>query len=458
MEIPAEIFRAYDIRGEIGREINCELFRRIAQAYGSWLSRETGHAAHLVISQDLRTSSAELSAAIAQGLQECGCRVTDIGAAPTPVMYFAIDAWEADGGMGVTASHKPPQFNGIKVRRGSGPFYGDQLQALYRETSAGNFLQGKGSYERRDVWPEYFAAAQSQLGAGSAAGLHVVLDLGNGCGVFNARRLLEHLGCRVTAMFEEPDGTFPNRPPDPLTLDGIAKCAAKVREVGADLGLAVDADGDRIAVVDHTGEMIWPDRYVTPLCRALLARGPATFVTEVRCTRALIEDVRARGGEVRMTACGYPFILAGMAEAQAPLGFETTGHCYFGNRYLKYDDAAFAAARLLESLAASGESLKALVESLPAYYTAPEERLACSDEMKFEVVERIAAHYRGTHEMLEVDGARIEMEAGWALIRASNTGAELVLRWEGKTEAERDRIGQEIMAQTRAALRACAGG
>jgi len=457
MEIPADIFRAYDLRGEIDRQITPALFHRLGQAYGSFLSRQLGRPAHLLLSQDLRTSSAELSAAAAAGLQACGCRVTDIGQVPTPVMYYAIDCWEADGGMGVTASHKPPEFNGLKICRGSGPYFGDSLQELYHLTVAGDFLTGPGSYEQRDVWPEYFAAAESQLPAGAAAGLRVVLDLGNGCGVFNARRLLEFIGCQVTGLFETPDGTFPNRPPDPLTLEGISKCAAKVRETGADLGLAIDADGDRIAVVDHQGEMIWPDRYVTPLCRALLKSGPETFVTEVRCTRALIEDVEARGGQVKMTACGYPFILAGMAEAHSPLGFETTGHCYFGNRYLKYDDAAFGAARLLEGIAACGQSLREVVDSLPLYFTAPEERLKCSDETKLAVVARVADCYRGKHPLLEVDGARIEFPDGWALIRASNTGAELVLRWEGRTEAERDRLGNELLAQVHAAMQLCGG-
>jgi phosphomannomutase/phosphoglucomutase len=457
MDISPDIFRAYDIRGEVGKQITAEVVRHIARAYGSLLSRALNRPARLVLGRDLRESSAGLGAAAAEGLVACGCEVLDIGQSPTPVVYFAIDCYQADGGLGVTASHKPPQFNGLKVRRGSGPFYGDDLQALREETLRGDFLSGQGSYERRDIWPDYFAAAESQLVQGCAQGLRVVLDLGNGCGTFNAKRLLTYLGCEVLPMFEEPDGTFPNRPPDPMTAEGIAKCAAKVKETGADLGIAVDADGDRIAVADHEGELIWPDRYVTPLCRDILQQGPATIVTEVRCSQALIDDVEARGGQVKMTACGYPFILAGMAEVGAPLGFESSGHCYFANRYIKYDDAAFAAARLLKSVAASGETIKQSVDSLPVYYTAPEERVACSDETKFHVAEQVAAAYRGRHPMLEVDGARIQFPDGWALIRASNTGAELVMRWEGKTEAARERIGQELLARVHEAMKGCAG-
>ena len=432
MDLSPDIFRAYDIRGEIGDQITPEVVGLIARAYGTRLSRALGRPARLVIGRDLRVSSAGLSAAVAEGLVAAGCEVIDIGECPTPVMYFAIDNWQADGGMGVTASHKPPEFNGLKVRLGSGPFFGEQLQELHGQTVSGDFLSGAGSCEARDIWPDYFAAAESQLVAGAAAGLSVVLDLGNGCGTFNAKRLLTYLGCQVTPMFEEPDGTFPNRSPDPMTPEGIAPSAARVLATGAALGIAVDADGDRIAVVDHEGEMIYPDRYVTPLCRELLKGGPQTIVTEVRCSQALIDDVIAHGGQVKMTACGYPFILAGMRETNAPMGFESSGHCYFGNQYLKYDDAAFAAARLISAIAASGQTIKEAVDSLPEYHTAPEGRVECSDETKFEVVEEVAASFRGEYPMLEVDGARLQFPDGWALIRASNTGAELTTRWEGE--------------------------
>lgn len=457
MKLSRDIFRAYDIRGEVRTQISTEVVYAIARAYASRLRRELGRDPRVVIARDLRPSSEELSAAVAEGLQASGCSVIDLGAGPTPVLYFAIDCWEADGGLGVTASHKPPQFNGLKVRRGSGPFFGHQLQELYQEVVQGDFISEAGCYEQRDIWPEYFEAAESQLSAQAAAGLRVVLDLGNGCGTFNAPRLLGYLGTEFITMFEEPDGTFPNRSPDPLTLEGISACAARVRETGADLGIAIDADGDRFAVVDDQGEMVWPDRYVTPLCRQVLKAGPATFVTEVRCARALIDDIAARGGQVKMTACGYPFILAAMAETDAALGFETSGHCYFNNPYIKYDDAAFGAALLLESIARSGESLRAAVESLPTYYPAPEERLDCADETKFLVVERVADSFRGTYPMLEVDGARIEFPEGWGLIRASNTGAELVMRWEGRTEQARDAIGALLKQRVEEALADCGG-
>ena len=447
--IPPDIFRAYDIRGEVGPEMNSDVARRIAQAYGSHFPEPAE--AVVVVGRDLRPSSEELCAALVGGLTSCGCHVIDIGQVPTPALYFAIGIWGADGGMGVTASHRPPQFNGIKIREGEWPFYGDQLQKLCREAVKGDFASGAGSYERRDIWPEYFEIAEQQVSADHP--LRIVLDLGNGCGTFNAPRLLRSIGCEVITMFEEPDGTFPNRSPDPLTLAAIEPCAQKVRETGADLGIAIDADGDRIAVVDHSGEMIWPDRCVTPLCREILADGPATFVTEVRCTQALIDDVQSRGGQIEMVACGYPFILDAMRHRQAPLGFETTGHCYFDNPYIKFDDAAFAAARLVGSLSRQNMTLRKIVDSLPEYSTAPEERLDCPDGVKFDVVERVASSYRDQYPLLEVDGARIQFPDGWALIRASNTAPELVMRWEGQTPAARDRIGEELKRRVKTELK-----
>ncbi len=452
-QIDPDIFRAYDIRGTVPDQINSSVIRRIAQGYAS-LFEQPG-ATTLVVGRDLRPSSEELSEAAIEGLASCGCHVIDIGQTPMPVVYFAIGIWGADGGLGITASHKPPEFNGMKVRWGDRPFYGEQLQKLRHAADRGSFPTSQGSIEQRDIWPQYFEIAKQQISADRS--VKVVLDPGNGCGVFNGAELLRALGCELTVIFDEPDGTFPNRSPDPLLPENVTALSAKVREVGAELGIAIDADGDRIAVVDDQGEMIWPDRYVTPLCRDMLRGGPVTFVTEVRCTQALIDDVEALGGQVEMVACGYPFILKAMAELDSPMGFETTGHCYFGNPYIKFDDAAFAAASLVGCLSRHDQNIRQIVASLPTYYTAPEERFECADEIKFQVVEVVKDTYRGQLPMNEVDGARIQYPDGWALIRASNTGEELVMRWEGQTEEIMDRIGQELKGRVREAMAGLGG-
>ncbi len=446
--IDPEIFRAYDIRGEVGPQINPEVVRVIARAFGSRFPDPAR--ATVVVGRDIRDSSVQLCQAAVEGLISCGCHVIDIGPCPTPVLYFAIGRWQADGGMGITASHRPPQYNGIKVRWGEWPFYGVQLQELYQQAVAGQFAEGEGSYEERDIWPEYFEIAAAQIPGNCS--LRVVLDVGNGCGTFNAPRLLEAIGCEVRVLFPEPDGTFPNRSPDPLSEEAMTQCARQVVETGADLGIAIDADGDRVSVVDETGAMVWPDNYVIPLCWEVLAEGPATIVTEVRCSQATIDQVEQWGGAIEMVACGYPFILDGMRRLNSPLGFETSGHCYFGDPYIKFDDAAYAAARLVVSLSRQDKTLREIVADLPEYFPAPEQRLPCSNEYKTKVVEQVAASYRGQYPVVEVDGARVQMPDGWALIRASNTAEELVMRWEGKTPEARDRIGEELLQRVNAHL------
>ncbi len=451
MRISQEIFRAYDIRGTVGEQVSPQVIRAIAQAYAGWLPQ----GARVVVGRDLRETSAGLADAAIAGLTSAGCDVVDVGQVPTPLLYFAIGRWNADGGLVVTASHKPPEFNGVKLREGEWPFYGKKLQELYRAVVANNFRTGRGTCTQRDIYDEYFRIAASQVSLQRPVKL--VLDLGNGCGTLTAPRLLEDIGADVETLFEEPDGTFPDRGPDPLLLSSITALAERVVATGAELGIAIDADGDRIAVVDHTGEMVWPDAYVMPICHNLLEEGPQTFITEVRCSQSLIDDVESRGGTVQMRACGYPFILEGMRETAAPMGFETTGHCYFRNPYIKFDDASFAAARLLESLSATDKSLRDIVVEAPVYYTSEEKRLECPDEHKFAVAEQVAATYEPDHEILKVDGARISLSDGWALIRASNTGEELVMRWEGNSPGIRDAIGEELLQRTRTALKQTVG-
>lgn len=441
MRIASDIFRAYDIRGTVGDQITPDVIRAIARAYATRLGQPQGK--QIVVGRDLRESSLELEQAAIEGLMAAGCRVIDIGQAPTPLVYFAIGTYKADGGLAITASHKPPEFNGMKVREGEWPFYGDQLQELYRLTAEGEFASGEGSCEQRDIYEHYFEIAAGQVELERP--VKIVLDLGNGAGTLTAPTLLKRIGAEVQTLFEEPDGTFPNRPPDPLSTAAIRPLAEKVLHTGSEIGIAIDADGDRIAVVDHTGEMVWPDKYVMPIFRALLEKRYRDFVTEVRCSQSLIDYVHERDGKLHMAACGYPFILEEMRRTGAAMGFETTGHCYFHNPYIKFDDASFAAARMLESISWSDQSLRDIVAEAPVYYTSEEIRTECPDEHKFAVAERIAKTYSADHEIIAVDGARIVFDNGWALIRASNTGEELVMRWEANTPEGRDEIGEELV-------------
>lgn len=442
------IFRAYDIRGKVGEQITADVVRLIARAYATRFAHREG--ATLAVSRDLRTSSAEFAAAAIEGILSTGVNVVDVGQAPTPGLYFAIGLWGLEGGLGITASHRPPEDNGIKVRMGDGPFYGDDLQALKDEVLAGNFATGQGSYERRDFYPDYFRLACAQLRIDRP--MKVALDLGNGCGTLTAPHLLRQLGCELYTLFEDPDGTFPGRGPDPTLPGAMDPLKAKVAEVGAEVGVAIDADGDRVCIVDANGQVVEPDQYMIPVCREILAHGPATFVSEVRCSQSIVDDIRAHGGDIVLAAVGYPFILAEMRKHNAPAGFETTGHCYFKDPYFKFDDASFACARILGALSRADAPLHEIVASAPRYFPADPPRVPCPDDRKWKVVAAVADSYRGTHELSEVDGVRIQYPDGWAVLRASNTGAELVWRWEGSSPEARDRIGAELQARLKQAM------
>jgi len=441
------IFHAYDIRGTVGDQLTPDSVRQIATAFGARFRSEHERPV-LVIGRDLRVSSQEFAAVAMEALRAIGCDVIDIGECPTPVVYFAIGHWGAQGGIGITASHNPPEYNGMKLRWGDGPFYGDQLQELYQEAERGANASGAGTYERRDVWPEYFAVTHQQLCLSRP--MELVLDVGNGCGALTAPKMLRDLGCEVEVLYPEPNGHFPHRPPDPLVPSHIETLRQRVVDTDAELGVAIDADGDRIAVIDHTGQFLMPDLYMVPICEDVLRAGPATVVSEVRCSRAIIEFVEQRGGTVEMAACGYPFILKRMAETSAAVGFETTGHCYFNDPFIKFDDASFGAARLICSLSRSELSLHDLVQPLmDKWIPSPEVRYTWPDgtdpSQIAGYVEAAKVHYRGTQEINETDGARVEMANGWALFRASQTRPQLVVRWEGCGVAERDRIGEELL-------------
>lgn len=446
--IPQHVFRQYDIRGKVADEITPDVVRAIGAAYAAGFVDRP--APTLAVGRDLRTTSEALAQAAIEGILSTGVNVVDVGQAPTPGVYFAIGLWGLDGGMGITASHRPADENGIKVRMGDGPFYGEDLQRLKERVVAGGYPSGEGGYEQRDFYPDYFRLAEQQLKIDRP--MRVVLDLGNGCGTLTAPRLLKALGCDLTLLFAEPDGAFPGRGPDPTKDGAMDALRSKVLQTGAEIGVAIDADGDRVAVVDHAGDEVQPDEYMIPVCREVLSQGPAAIVSEVRCSQSIVDDVLAHGGTVSLEACGYPFILQGMREQAAEIGFETTGHCYFNDPYFKFDDATYAAGRLLGALSRTEQSLRDIVAEAPIYYPSDPPRYACPNDLKFQVVEQVAASYSEGSDLNRQDGVRATYEGGWGVLRASNTAEELVLRWEGNNPQARDRIGEDLMGKLRDAL------
>ncbi|NPV09967.1 MAG: phosphomannomutase/phosphoglucomutase [Anaerolineae bacterium] len=443
--INREMFRAYDIRGVVGEDLTADVVNRIAKAIGTYLGR--GGARRVVAGHDVRSSSVEFHSAMMEGLQSTGLDVLDIGLVPTPLMYFAVKHFGTDGGVVITASHNPPQFNGIKVRQGTLPLVSERLQEVADLAERGDFASGSGGRQRADATAPYIATVSRKFRL--ARPLRVVVDAGNGCAGLVAPPVLSAIGCDVVPLYTEPDGTFPHHHPDPMKEANLQDLKAKVRETRADVGLAFDGDGDRLGIVDDKGNTVTPNEFIALLARRLLPERPgAKVVFEVKVSRMLIEEVERLGGELVMTRVGYPFLVAAMKEHRALMGGEMSGHYYFDDPDIDFDDGTFASAVLADALAAQPVSLSGLVSQLPRYPATPEITVPCPDDRKFRVVERLRDAFAQDHKVITIDGARVLFERGWGVVRASNTEPRLTLRFEAETEADL----QAIMAQFRQAL------
>jgi phosphomannomutase/phosphoglucomutase len=446
------IFREYDIRGVADRELTDDGIEQLGRALGTYLQRHNGP--RIALGRDTRLSSPRLRDALAAGLEASGCAVTDIGVVPTPVLYYAVIHLDLDGGVMITGSHNPPEFNGFKAVSGASTIYGPAIQELRRMIEAGDFLTGAGSEVAADVTAPYVDEVASQFQFPRR--IRVVFDAGNGTGGPVMHRILERLNVDATEMFFEMDGHFPNHHPDPTVPANLDALIAKVRETGADLGIAFDGDADRIGAVDDRGAILYGDQLMILYGREILTRKPgATFIGEVKCSQTMYDDLAARGGNPIMWKTGHSLIKAKMKETHAELAGEMSGHMFFADRYYGYDDALYAACRLMEIVAQSGRPLSAHLADLPRTVTTPEIRFDCPDEIKFDVVERVAAVLRARHKTLDVDGVRVLFPHGWGLVRASNTQPVLVMRFEATSLdllAEYRREVEEVVEQARAAV------
>lgn len=427
------VFKEYDIRGVADADLTTGAIETIGRAFGTYIQRTTGRN-RVVVGRDVRLSSESFFSAVTEGLLSTGCQVVDVGVVPTPALSFALDSAFADGAVMVTASHNPPEFNGLKLQVGPYPVAGEALQHVERLIAKNQFEIGKGSIERMDVIPKYLDCIRERIGLDRP--LRVVVDGGNGTAGLLGSQLMEDLGCEVVPLYCEPDGRFPNHEPDPLVEDNIRDLKAMVVRESADLGIGLDGDGDRLGVVDERGTMVLPDKYVALLAREFLDAGPAKVVLDVRCSQALIDDIAAHGGIPFMTRCGNAYILQKMRQENAALGVELSGHVFFNDPPLNFDDALFAAGKLAEYLSKKEKPLSDLIEELPRYYSSPEMRIPCPDSEKFAVVEMIKESFIESHEVIDIDGARIKFDNGWALVRASNTQPMLSVRVEGRTDGD----------------------
>ena len=429
--IVPNIFRAYDIRGIVDKDFDPAWVEFFGRACGAYFLRHGFKRA--VVGHDARLSSPAYQESLAKGLAATGVDVILIGQVSTPVCYFACKHLGTDAGVMVTASHNPPEFNGFKVIAGPATIYGEQIQELYRTMATGVFPTGKGLVSTHDITPAYVETlcAQAKL----TRPLKVVVDGGNGAGGPVTVAVLTAIGAQVIPLFCEPDGTFPNHHPDPVVEKYMAQLIERVRSEGADAGIGLDGDGDRLGVVDETGRLLYGDQLLAIYAREVLAVHPgATILGEVKCSHLTYRDIEAHGGKALMGATGHSLIKARMLETGAKLAGEMSGHMFFADRYFGFDDATYAALRFLEVLDRHpGQKASELLQGWPKTYNTPEIRLGCPEEVKFQVVERAREYFRSRFDVIDVDGARVVFPDGWGLVRASNTQPVLVLRFEAQS-------------------------
>ena len=436
------IFREYDIRGIVGPDLTDETVTILAKAIGTFFRRNG--AKRIAIGFDARMSSPRFRDLLVKNFNDCGIDCVSIGRVPTPVLYFAVFTKAVDGGVMITGSHNPPDHNGFKICLGKSTLFGSQIQEIKEIAVSGEFATGKGTTKEMEILDDYEKDILSKINLGNKK-LKVVVDGGNGMGGVTGVPIYEKLGCELIKLFTEPDSNFPNHHPDPTVAENLQDAIRAVKETGADLAIAFDGDGDRIGVVDETGRIIWGDELMILLSREILKEKPdSTIIAEVKCSQNLFNDIAQNGGKPLMWKAGHSLIKAKMKETNAALAGEMSGHIFFADRFYGFDDATYAGARVLEILSNTAKTLSELLADLPETFSTPELRVDCADEGKFAIVEKIAAEFSRTNEVITIDGARILFANGWGLVRASNTQAILVLRFEADTEENLRAIKQKV--------------
>lgn len=440
------VFREYDIRGVADVDLESDFVRDLGRALGTFHRRRGQQ--RIAIGRDCRLSSDRLHQALSEGLLETGVRLVDIGVVPTPLMYFAVHHLDLDGGVEITGSHNPPPDNGFKMMTGKGSLFGRDIAALKSAIEGRSFdLKGGGRVEKIDVLPAYLGFLQGNIRLAHRE-LRFAIDAGNGAAGPTAVAAFRALGLKPVELLCEMDGTFPVHHPDPTEPESLELLRERIAADGLDLGIAFDGDGDRIGIVDSRGEILWGDKLLTLLARRVLRDRPgAAVLGEVKCSQTLYDDIAAQGGRPILWKTGHSLIKTKMKEEHALLAGEMSGHVFFADRFFGYDDAIYTAARILELLTEAGKPIHELLADVPETHVTPEIRVECPDDQKFDVVDAVRAKYQQTHEVVTVDGARIQFGDGaWGLVRASNTQPALVLRFEARDEATLREIRSEVEA------------
>jgi phosphomannomutase / phosphoglucomutase len=446
MNVPRSIFRQYDVRGLVGTELTPVFARALGRAYASLGWERLGRAPMLAVGRDNRPSGEALAAGVREGIADTGGTAIDVGQVPTPALYFAVHALECDGGAQVTGSHNPPEFNGFKMVLAGDAIHGEEVLRLHEIISLESWRHGAG-HQTADgsILRRYREAivARHHL----RRPVRVVVDCGNGVGSLVAVETLQGLGAEVIPLYCESDGTFPNHHPDPTVLENLHDLQLEVRRSGAELGLAFDGDADRIGAVDEAGGVVFGDQLLVLYGRDAVRRfGPGVpVIFDVKCSEVLPRALAAAGAQPEMWKTGHSLIKARMKERGAPLAGEMSGHMFFGGDWFGFDDALFAAARLLEIVSGQPGGLSRTLADLPRTFATPELRVDCPDELKFGLVERAARHFAAQYPVNTIDGVRMTFSRGWGLIRASNTQPVLVLRFEATDQAALDAYQTEVM-------------
>jgi phosphomannomutase/phosphoglucomutase len=438
------IFREYDIRGIADKDFNEEDITHLGKAYGTYLKRKGGK--RVSVGGDIRISTPKYKSALINGIISTGVDVIDIGIVPTPVSYFSMFHLPIDGGAMVTASHNPGEYNGFKLGVGKTTIYGHEIQNVKKMVEKKDFIKETGGrVTKYEIIPDYMKMVKEKIKLNRK--LKVVVDAGNGCGALFAHELIKEIGCNVTELYCEPDGNFPNHHPDPVVEENLVDLIKKVKELKADCGIAYDGDADRLGVIDEKGNIIWGDKLLILFSRDVIKkRGSGTKVIfEVKCSQALVEDIKNSGGEPIMWKTGHSLIKEKMKETGAVLAGEMSGHLFFADEYFGYDDAIYSSTRLLEILARSDKPLSQLLIDVPIYFATPEIRVECkNDEEKFEVMSKANEYFKSKYQTINIDGVRILFEDGWGLVRASNTQPAIVLRFEAKTKDGLEKIKNTV--------------
>lgn len=440
------IFREYDIRGIVGKDLTIEVTESIGRAYAT-LALERG-CKTVALGRDGRLTSLELRDRFIAGMTSTGLNVLDIGVSATPLLYFSLFNLPVDGGVMITGSHNAAEYNGFKMCIGKGALYGEGIQELKGILDEERYATGTGSVSETPIIPQYMAYLKENFSHVDGSSIHVVIDSGNGAASLVAKDALEQLGCKVTALYCDLDGRFPNHHPDPTVVENLQDLIHTVKENGADVGIGYDGDADRIGAIDEKCNILWGDRLMLIFARDVLETQPgSTFISEVKASQLLYDDIEKRGGRAIMWKTGHSVLKAKMKEENAVLAGEMSGHMFFADRYFGYDDAIYASCRLVEILAKKQKPLSSLLADLPITAVTPEIRVDCSDDVKFKLVEKVRNRFLDLHKnpdstrthlvvrnVVTIDGIRVQFDDGWGLIRASNTQPALVLRFEANSQ------------------------